>query len=428
MARFLCCKVVPSDERHYLMIETDPHSSTSAREPVGVRGAFRIGFLYNHDALHQVAHTAPIISCLQRLAPLLRIDVLTSNDAQAKAVVAHLDPALSAPTFYSLTAYRLSRILEKVTGNIAPLGRIASIIANRKLLGEFDALIVPETTTSLLKSHFGMTKPKLIHMPHGAGDRSICVSPDIGYFDFVLLPGEKTRQRMLAAKVIREDTRSGDTHAIVGYPKFDSNRAEPESFFDNDKPVILYNPHFDPRLSSWFAYGEELLDIFSRQERFNIIFAPHMMLFRRKILASVEHRTIRFRRKLSERFKKFRHIHIDTGSLRSVDMSYTRAADIYVGDVSSQIYEFIETPRPALFLNSHGADWQGDASYAFWRFGPVIDRVENVLPTLERALPMDEHFRRIQLEAFEEAISVSSEHSAAERAAMAILDYLERSL
>ena len=64
---------------------------------------------------------------------------------------------------------------------------------------------------------------------------------------------------------------------------------------------------------------------------------------------------------------------IDTGSERCVDMTYTSAADIYVGDVSSQVCEFLETPRPCVFLNAHQIDWQNNPDFAHWHFGDVVD-------------------------------------------------------
>ncbi len=48
-------------------------------------------------------------------------------------------------------------------------------------------------------------------------------------------------------------------------------------------------------------------------------------------------------------------------------MSYTTAADIYLGDVSSQVYEFLYEPRPCLFLNSHEFAWKSDPNFAHWK-------------------------------------------------------------
>ena len=381
----------------------------------------RIGFLFNHDELHQIAHTAPIISALQRQAPRARVEVITSSDRQADAVRQFLDPALPTPALWSIRPNRWSRLAEKMLGQMVPLNRLSSLKRSTELFRHFDALVVPETTTTFLKKNGNMARPKLIFFPHGAGDRSIGFSSEIRQFDFVLLPGEKTRDRMLDAGVIRPDN-----HRIVGYPKFDAFAARPPvRLFDNDKPVVLYNPHFDPLLSSWFRFGEQILDYFAGQTDYNLIFAPHVMLFQRKLLASVEHRMLRFRQQVDPRFAALDHIHIDTGSSRSVDMTYTNAADIYLGDVSSQIYEFIQKPRPAILLNSHGAEWQGNANYEHWNFGPVLDDVSGLGAALDTVSPLSESYSDAQTRAFAYSFDVDDQHPPAQRAAAAIADFMD---
>ena len=381
----------------------------------------RIGFLFNHDELHQVAHTAPIISALQRQAPSARVEVITSSDRQDEAVRRFLDPACPTPAFWSIRPNRLSRLAESMLGKMVPLNRLSSLKRSSELFRHFDALVVPETTTTFLKKNNPSDRPKLIFFPHGAGDRSIGFAPEIRLFDYVLLPGEKTRDRMLEAGVIRPDN-----HRIVGYPKFEAfaNRP-PVKLFDNDKPVVLYNPHFDPLLSSWFRFGEQILDYFASQNDYNLIFAPHVMLFQRKILASVEHRLLRFRQRIDPRFSDLDHIHIDTGSTWSVDMTYTSAADIYLGDVSSQIYEYIRTPRPAIFLNSHGAEWQGNPDYEHWTFGPVLDDISGLGATLDAVTPLPGPFREAQMRAFAYSFDMDSSEPPSQRAAAAIAEFLD---
>lgn len=381
----------------------------------------RIGFLFNHDELHQVAHTAPIISALQRQAPTARVEVITSSDRQAEAVRQFLDPALPTPAFWSIRPHAGTRLVEKMLGNIVPLNRLSSLKRSTELFRHFNALVVPETTTTFLKKNNPSDRPRLIFFPHGAGDRSIGFSPEIRLFDYVLLPGEKTRDRMLAAGVIRPDN-----HRIVGYPKFEAfaNRP-PAMLFDNGKPVVLYNPHFDPMLSSWFRFGEQILDFFANQTAYNLIIAPHVMLFQRKLLASVEHRLLKFRQSIDPRFTALDHIHIDTGSTRSVDMTYTKAADIYLGDVSSQIYEFIQKPRPAIFLNSHGAGWQGNANYEHWTFGPVLDDVAGLGAALDAVSPLSDAYRQAQTRAFAYSFDMDAPEPPSQRAAAAIAEYMD---
>jgi len=390
-------------------------------KPDSAGGPRRIGFLFNHDELHQVAHIAPIISALQRQAPNTSVEVITSSERQAEAVRTFLDPALPSPTFWSIRPHAGTRLVEKLLGNMVPLNRLSSLRRNTRLFRQLEALVVPETTTTFLKKNSQMDRPKLVFFPHGAGDRSIGFAPEIALFDYVLLPGAKTRDRMLAAGVIRPDN-----HRIVGYPKFEAyGDRPPVRLFDNDKPTVLYNPHFDPLLSSWFRFGEQILDYFAEQKDYNLIFAPHVMLFQRKLLASVEHRLLRFRQRIDPRYARLDHIHVDTGSPRSVDMTYTNAADIYLGDVSSQIYEYIRTPRPAIFLNSHEAEWQGNPNYEHWNFGPVIDDVARLGPTLAAVSPLSDTFRQAQTQAFAYSFSMEDSRPPSQRAAAAIAEFLD---
>ncbi len=383
--------------------------------------AMRIGFLFNHDGLHQIAHSAPIIPWLQRVAPKAQIEILTSSQAQTEAVSSHLDPSLKRPPFHALQQNKFWHIVEKLFGGIMPIRRISDLLSNRTLLAQYDALVVPETTSTVLRTHLKVDKVKLILIPHGAGDRQISFSPSNRHFDLVLLPGKKTQSQMLKAGVIRPDA-----NKIVGYPKFDSpTLGSRKKLFDNDKPVVLYNPHFDPKLSSWFEYGEQILDYFANQDRYNLIFAPHVMLYQRRFLGSVEHRTVKLRRTLPQRFKGLPHIHIDTGSINSVDMSYTRAADIYMGDVSSQIYEFIERPRSAIFINSHDADWQNNDYYKFWNFGEVIHNINNLAQVLRRSESLSPHYAKIQNQTFLDSFDFDPNHASSHRAALAIAEFMK---
>lgn len=395
-------------------------NQTSNHKTINIDSFKRIGFLFNHDSLHQIAHSAPIIPWLQRVAPNAHVEILTSSQAQTEAVSSHLDNSIERPPFHALQQSRFGKLIEKSLGSILPIRRISDLLGNRNLLKQYDALVVPETTSTILKTHLKVDDVKLIFMPHGAGDRQISFSPEIKHFDYVLVPGQKTQKQMLKADVIRPDN-----NKIVGYPKFDSpTLGSRKKFFDNDKPVVLYNPHFDPKLSSWFKFGEKILDHFANQDRYNLIFAPHVMLFQRTILGSVEHRMIKFRNILPQRFKGLPHIHIDTGSINSVDMTYTRAADIYMGDVSSQIYEFIERPRSAIFINSHDALWEGNDYYKFWNFGDVIDDIDNLEVTLRHAETLKPHYAKIQGETFLNSFDFDPHQSSAQRAALAIADYM----
>jgi len=58
----------------------------------------KIGFIYNHEASHQVAHTAPILKEMLRRHPDLNIDVLTSTEEQKLLVKSGLSEELCKHT------------------------------------------------------------------------------------------------------------------------------------------------------------------------------------------------------------------------------------------------------------------------------------------------------------------------------------------
>ncbi|MEZ7137309.1 hypothetical protein [Komagataeibacter sp. SM21] len=379
----------------------------------------RIGFLFNHDCTHQVSHTAPIVSELVRLGQ--DVTVITSSIEQEAHARRTIGACSDRIKYVRIDISRLSKAINVVARAVVPFRRIANLRENVDLFAGFDALVVPETTSALLKSHFRLDT-RLIYFPHGAGDRSIGFRDVTRFFDLVLLPGTKTRDRMLEKRLIRHGH-----HAVVGYPKFDTvDMATRKRFFDNDRPTVLYNPHFDPVLSSWWDMGMEVLEWFAGQDKYNLIFAPHVMLFRRKMHISVEHRRMRLRRLIPPHLRNLPHIRIDTGSPYSVDMSYTLAADIYLGDASSQIYEWICQPRPCILLNSHGARWQGNPNYAHWNMGQVIDRVADLPHALAVAQEQQRVYAQRQEAAFQATFHTQPPETAAQRAAREIVYFLSQ--
>lgn len=376
----------------------------------------RIGFLFNHEAPHQASHTAPIIPELLRY-PGVKITVLTSSDAQAAIVRTLLGKAGARISFVPLPVGRIARKLDFLLGAVSPIRRLAVLRDNLDRFRQLDILVVPETTSLLLRDRYGLDRLKFVWVPHGAGDRSVGFRDVVRGFDLVLVAGQKVRDRMLGMGLI-----TPGAYAVVGYPKFDTvSPAQPlPSLFPEDRPTVLYNPHFDPRLSSWYAMGRHVIDWFAGQDRYNLIVAPHVMLFQRTIHASVEHAVVRWRRSIPDRFRHCPNIIVDTGSERSVDMTYTRAADIYLGDASSQIYEWIARPRPAVFLNPAGFAWRDDPDFAHWQLGEVVDRIGDLPGALDRQFADPDRFRAAQAAAFRSTFD-QGEQSASARAASAIM-------
>ena len=104
-------------------------------------------------------------------------------------------------------------------------------------------------------------------------------------------------------------------------------------------------------------------------------------------------------------------------------MTYTLAADIYLGDVSSQVYEFLWQERPCVFLDATGADWRENPNYAFWHLGDVVTNVGDVLQAVARASERHGVYAARQKSAVDAAMGAERQ-GASVRAASAIADFV----
>jgi hypothetical protein len=281
--------------------------------------------------------------------------------------------------------------------------KLPRLYAGRRILSAMDVLVTAERTSTMLRRLPGRT-PLLVHIPHGAGDRAKGFEQRIRLFDHVIVAGPKDRNRMIAEGVVEAEACS-----VSGYIKLagvltmlNDGQGTPK-LFPNDCQTVLYNPHFAPDLSSWAMFGEAFArDVIERTD-YNLIIAPHVRL--RDRMGEAERRRI-------EALAGHERVIVDFGSERSIDMTYTLAADIYVGDVSSQVYEFLYRPRPCLFVNSGSADRLSDPSFAFWKLGEVVDSPEDALSGLSRAASRHSEFAALQIEAVHQAFGPSGEQAA----------------
>ncbi len=375
----------------------------------------RVGFLFNHYAAHQVPHAAPYAFELSRRHPDMEVIIACSSKREMRAVrtIARLYPKhrcrlkrVRPAWYYTLVDPLISKWSFK---------RKKMVLRNNlRFFRGLDALVAPERHFMKLRTKYGLKELKMIHTRHGAGDREGGFDDRSGAFDFTLLPGQKYVDRLSALDYLRPGT-----YATAGWPKFEVVRGlgrGHERYFHNDNPVVIYNPHFDQRVSSWSPMGEQVLEFFADNPDYNLIFAPHVVLFKR-------HK--RHHASLPKKYYGIRNILIDKGSTRSADMSYILAADIYLGDASSQVYEFLLEPRPCIFLNGHDVAWRSNPYYFHWHLGQVVNDVHAELgPALERASSSHAQYLPKQQQAFDYTFRMERDSTAAQRGADAIAAFL----
>ena len=382
----------------------------------------RIGFLFNHDQIHQVAHSLPIALELARLEDA-EIIVATTNPRLAAEVLRLGGPAIGQAIQHVELALNTvgAKILAASLEALLPAAKLLVYSDNLDFFRSLDVLVVAEKTSLILKSRHGLKHLKIVHTRHGAGDRAIGFDKASADFDHVLVSGRKIRDRLIAEAEVDPGKIS-----MVGYPKFDvagpslSAGGSVHPLINDGRPVVLYNPHLSPHLSSWYDMGRQVLDWFVDNDDYHLIFAPHVMLFERSFVLSIDKLRIDRPGRIDERYLRAPNIHIDLGSRASTTMAYTRRADIYLGDVSSQVYEFLLNPRPCVFLNPHRVAWQGDPSFAHWRNGPVIEHIDQLAFALHQAQAgHHDVWRPVQEAMFAESFDLTEQPSS-ERAAAAV--------
>jgi hypothetical protein len=331
----------------------------------------KIAFVFMAEP-YQCYHGAAVAFAMTRI-PEVEVTIYY-NDPDS---LYHLDRIRvvygAAPTTY----VRMKRsLLAKAIQGLKIFGffKYSVYRSNEPALARHDAVFtVEDTAFRLFETAKPADRPWKIYMPHGAGDGIVGFSGRAKQFDLVLLPGPKSVERMLTLGYVRPDN-----YRAVGLVKLETANLLSDrhgAFFTVERPTVLYNAHKTPHLRSWDKFIEPMLAGFANSDDHNLIVAPHVKFFRR--------RSKRLRAKWEARSSA--NVIIDTGSNHSVDMSYTRAADIYVGDISSQVYEFLVEPRPCVFLNAHRLAWEDNPSYAHWFLGDVITEPEQLMPAIRSA-------------------------------------------
>lgn len=355
---------------------------------------------------HQFLHIVPVLAALAGRKDV-RTVAYVADHKDAKALSDLLQRLGAQPV--DTVVMTLPRWIERWVR----AAKSARLLWWARPLRSATAIVAAERTSTVLKLLPGHSPP-MFHIPHGAGDRRKGYDPRIRRFDHLIVAGDKDHDRMIAEGLV-----SPDRCSVAGYIKLSAllrAGATAPRLFHNDRPILLYNAHFDARLSSWASSARSLIDAVREDGRYNLIVAPHVRMF--------EHADDHMRQSW-QALEESDRIIVDLGSSRSIDMTYTMAADVYIGDVSSQVYEFAAQPRPCLFINSHGADWPDSPDYRMWHFGPVVEPTADLICAIDNAIAQFPAFRAAQ-EVSVRAAFGDYQSDAAARAADIIVDVVNR--
>jgi hypothetical protein len=368
----------------------------------------RVAFLFLGETL-LIPHLYPIVEALVAEAPGVRIECWVATSVHqgllsgwlAEAGLAARVRLRRAPGFLDLPDLRHGEN-PPLPAKLPMLARLAPHLLGAR------AVVCAEQTSLWIPRALPFLRRRFIKAAHGAGSMMARSDPRRRAAHRLLVPAEGERRRLItvgvpAARIV-----------VVGYVKAGfRGLAHPPRLFADDRPVVVYAPHWQRHRSSWWSWGRQVVDMLAGQDRFNVILAPHQRLVEkapevRDVLASVAH---------------LPHIHTDLDSFAMVDGSYMAAADVYLGDTSSQVVEFLIRPRPCIFLNPEGIDWRATGDHGFWTCGEVVERLDALPGALARVRTEHPCYLAEQ-QVFAETMLGDASPQAARRAARAVVEAL----
>jgi hypothetical protein len=368
----------------------------------------RVAFLFLGETL-LIPHLYPIVEALAAEAPDLRIECWCATSVHEGLLARWLAEASlggrvrlrRVPGFLDLPSLRHGEN-PPLPAKLPMLARLAPY-----LIGA-GAVVCAEQTSLWLPRLLPLFRRRFIKTSHGVGSMSARDDKRRRAAYRMLVPSEREKATYLARDHPDEQL------VVTGYVKAGfRGLARPPRLFADDKPAIVYAPHWQRKRSSWWAWGRQVVEMLASQDRFNVILAPHQRLVEkapevREVLAAVAH---------------LPHVHADLDSFAMVDGSYMGSADIYLGDTSSQVVEFLIRPRPCIFLNPEAIDWRATDDHDFWTCGEVVDRLEALAGALDRAQAEHPRYEAEQRAFAADALGDASPE-AARRAARAIIAVL----
>lgn len=371
----------------------------------------KIGFIFLDD-IHHIPHFLTVFVELYT-QHLYEVSIITFQGEHnyLKRVLHQFQIPLEV--LIMLPTFRYRKILNKIRKRKKP-SHVFIFKKNQEEFLNFDLLVYNVPQHNYLLNKRKKDTPKFVYLDHGAGDRDYIYNDTLTNFDLVTVAGKKVEN------LCKSNADFSKTNLqVCGYQKFDFVAKEKNNhqFFKNKNPVILYNPHFVKEISSFYTLGNDVLDFFYQHKEYNLIFAPHINLFHKRKHLNPSN--------FDKKYTNSSNIIVDFGSENSVNMNYVLSADVYLGDVSSQVYEFMTIPRPCIFLNGNNIDWKENQYYKNWKLGKVITDLSNFKELLDTSSLWQPQFINEQLQIVKKTFDIQQGTTPSKRIATEIKKLLQ---
>ncbi len=361
-----------------------------------------VAFLFLGEML-LVPHLWPIVDALAQARPDLVIDLWVSTSAHEELIGGWLQSGGYGNVRMRRAPGFKRQVMRRTGDNPVLPAKMPMLLRLAPYLWNVPLVVCVEQTSLWLPRLLPM-RARFIFSVHGAGPHT---NRDgrLPYASHLFVPSAFLTEDHTSHGVPREKI------VETGYAKSAFRPSVVAAdIFPVGRPVLLYAPHWQRYRSSWWEWGRPIVEMLAAQDRYNIILAPHQRLFEKDEGALA----------YLDRFAHLPHVHVDSGSFAMVDGSYTQMADLYLGDSSSQIIEYLARPRPCVVLDTPDMTWKPGE---YRRCGAVVRAFEDLWPAITAAAAEHITYRDFQ-QAFARDALGDAGADAPRRAAQAIIDLL----
>lgn len=271
---------------------------------------------------------------------------------------------------------------------------------------------------------------KAVEIFHGGlSDKNYVESLKILQYDFVLFPGEKTKDKVQESGYLKHIP----NWKIIGYPKFDpliKKSLDYTPLFNNGRKTVLYAPtwisqEIDSKIIKFSEHGESSLELWGKEiikalhKDYNLIIKYHSRIFRKPgdIYEQID--------ELIKTLGAEAHVKVN---IDDNILPFMAQADLMISDISTACYEWFHFDRPIVYANPAPehyvvSDDIRSNTYA-WQAGDVFGTAESILPIVNRNIESDVYQQK-RNEIFNYTVFQPDGH-ATERQANAIIDFYQR--
>src|SRR3546814_8787654 len=103
--------------------------------------------------------------------------------------------------------------------------------------------------------------------------------------------------------MIKEGVVTASTCSVSGYVKAAAVHKISQNLpklFDNNRDTVIYNPHFDEKMPSWWKYGKDIISYFRDQDKLNLIFRSEEHTSELQSLMSISYAVFCLKKKIRE--------------------------------------------------------------------------------------------------------------------------------